>query len=164
MRISFLFCRWRVVASFIVFILLLMCQPTVQMIHSIENTRPSDRIDSFVRQLHAPEGKVKYLFTISPGGPVFEHSAPMQKLVEQGNAVQPRLLPELKDARIRNEVALILAETGDKDALPHLIEFLPTKEKLTEEEGFGQVAALPEKVLSGRFGEMAGTSGNSPTA
>ncbi len=142
MRISFLFCGRRVIASFIVFILLFMCQPTVQTIHPIESTWPADKVDSLIRQLYAPEGKVKYLFSINPGGPVFDPSAPMRKLVEHGNAIQPRLLPELQDPRIRNEVALILAQIGDKDALPHLIEFLPTKEKLTQEEAVSTMCLL----------------------
>ncbi len=66
----------------------------------------------------------------------------MLKLVEQGNAIQPILLTELKEPRIRNEVALILAQIGDKDALPHLIEFLPTKEKLTDDEAFSTTCLL----------------------
>src|SRR5262249_6063703 len=55
---------------------------------------------------------------------------------EQGSVIQPRLLDGLNDPQIRNEVALILAKIGDKDALPRLIEFLPTREKLTKEEKF----------------------------
>src|SRR5260370_5266311 len=142
MRISFLFCRWRVVATFIVFILLLTCWPAVQTIHPCQNAGPADKVDRLVRQLYAAEGKIKYHFFIVPGGPIFEDSAPMRKLVEQGNAVQASLLPLLKDARIRNEIALILAQIGDKNALPHLIESLPIKEKLTKDEDFSTLAFL----------------------
>src|SRR5260221_5612597 len=46
------------------------------------------------------------------------------------------------DPRIRNEVALILARIGDKDALPRLIEFLPTKEALTPDEDFSATCLL----------------------
>src|SRR5262249_54464270 len=129
MRIRTLCCGLIVVASLIVVVLLLVFRPWVQTIHPIENTIPTDTVDLDIRQLSAPEGKVKYL-----GGPVFDYSEPMKKLVEQGNVIQPRLLDALNDPQIRNEVALILAEIGDKDALPRLIELLPTKEKLTEEE------------------------------
>src|SRR5262249_46091108 len=61
----------------------------------------TDTVDSLIRQLDAPEGKVKYLFSINPGGPVFELSLPMKKLVEKGRGIQPRLLNELKDPRRR---------------------------------------------------------------
>src|SRR5262249_30894101 len=142
MRIFFLFCGRRLVASFLVGVLLLMCRPTVQTIHLAEKTEQADTVDSLIQQLNAPDGKVKYLFSINPGGPVFDPSVPMKKLVKQGSVIQPRLLDELKDPRIRNEVTLILAEIGDKDALPRLIEFLPTKEKLTEEEDFSTMCVL----------------------
>jgi len=66
----------------------------------------------------------------------------MRKLIEQGNAVQASLLPELKDARIRNQVALILGQIGDKNAVPHLIEFLPTEEELSEEANFSTLCLL----------------------
>jgi HEAT repeat protein len=109
-----------------------------------ESDGPAERADRTIRQLYAPEGRVKYLFSFNPGGPVFEYSSAMKELVDQGNAMQPRLLPKLKDAQIRNEVVLILARTGDKDALGPLIEFLPTKakEKLTEEEKFSAMCLL----------------------
>jgi hypothetical protein len=93
-------------------------------------------VDSLIHQLDAPDGKVKYLFSINPGGPIFELSVPMKKLVEKGRGIQPGLLNELKDPRRHNEVALVLARIGDKDALPGLIEGLPTKEKLTADEDF----------------------------
>src|SRR5689334_6623590 len=95
---------------------------------------PADPVAGLIRDLDTPQGKVKYLFSSNPGGPVFDFSAPMKKLVKKGTRIEPRLLPKLKDARIRNEVALILAEIGDKDALPVLIEGLPKKKKLTTEE------------------------------
>ena len=44
MRISFLFCGRKVVAGFIVFILLFVCQPTVQTTHPIENSVPADKV------------------------------------------------------------------------------------------------------------------------
>jgi hypothetical protein len=121
-----------------------MCQPAVQTTHLVEGTEPTDNVDRLIRQLHAPEGKVKHLFTINPGGPVFEDSAPMRKLIGQGNAIQARLLPKLKDPQIQNEVALILSHIGDKDALPCLIELLPTKarEHLTKEEEFSTMCRL----------------------
>lgn len=95
-----------------------------------------------IRQLHAPEGKVNYLFSINPGGPVFRFSPPMKKLVEKGPRIQPRLLHELKDPRIQNEIALILAHTGDKDALPGLIEGLPTKDELAPDDQFSAMCFL----------------------
>jgi hypothetical protein len=53
-------------------------------------------------------------------------------------------LPRLNDPRIRNEVAVILAQIGDRDALPRLIELLPTKEakNLTREEEFSTFCLL----------------------
>src|SRR5260370_3254472 len=132
MRISLLDCGRIVVASVIAFMLLLMCR----------SAGPADDVDSLIRQLDAPGGNVTQRCTVSPGGPVFEHSAPMRKLVVQGNAMHLRLVTDCKDPQIRNEVALILAEIGDKDALPRLIELLPPKEKLTEEEGFSTMCLL----------------------
>jgi len=99
-------------------------------------------IDSDIRRLFSPEGKVEYLFSVNPGGPVFRYSEPMQRLVEQGSVVQPRLLEELKNPRIQNEVALILSEIGDKAALPYLIELLPKKEDLTKDEHFTTMCLL----------------------
>jgi HEAT repeat protein len=142
MRFPSLFRGLRVAATLAVVVVLLMCRPTVQISPPFDSTVPSDTVDFNIRQLSAPEGKVKYLFFINPGGPVFDYSVPMKKLVEQGSAIQPRLFEELKDPRIRNEVALILAKIGDKDALPRLIHFLPTKEKLTEEEEFSTTCVL----------------------
>jgi HEAT repeat protein len=142
MRTSFLISYRRVIASLLVGILLLVCQPTAQSTRPIEDTGPADKIDSLISQLRAPGGKVEHLFTINPGGPVFEASAPMKKLIAAGNAIQPRLLEALRDPQVRNEVALILAETGDKDALPQLIEHLPTKKELTRDEHFSAMCLL----------------------
>ena len=52
------------------------------------------------------------------------------------------LLEKLKDPRVRNEVALILAQIGDKNALPGLIDELPTKQALTPEESFSAMCFL----------------------
>jgi len=130
------------IAGLIVVVLLLVFRPWVKTIHPIENTEPFDTVEIQIRQLATQEGKVKYLFSINPGGPVFDYSEPMTRLVEQGSAIQPRLLDGLRDPQIRNEVALILAKIGDKDALPCLIGFLPTKEELTEEEHFSTMCLL----------------------
>jgi hypothetical protein len=97
---------------------------------------PPGAVDLDIRRLAAPEGRAKYLFDFNPGGPVFEYSAPMKNLVARGSAAQPRLLGALQDPHVRNEVALILSRVGDKDALPHLIELLPTTAELTDEERF----------------------------
>src|SRR5262245_59053439 len=96
--------------------------------------QPDESTKGLVDQLRTPEGKMKYLFFIVPGGPIFKASPPMKKLLEKGNAVQASLLPCLKEAGIRDEVAYILGRVGDKDAVPHLIECLPTDEKLTEDQ------------------------------
>jgi HEAT repeat protein len=142
MRTSFSFWSRPVVAGVLVFAALLRCPPTAEGADPNNGTEPGDKVDRLVRQLHAPEGKVKYLFSINPGGPVFELSVPMRKLVQQSNAIQRRLLPQLKDPRIRNEVALILARIGDKDALPHLIGSLPAKAYRTQEEAFSTMCLL----------------------
>src|SRR6476620_10146794 len=74
MRTSFHFCGRRAVAGFNVLSFLLMCQPTVQTIQPIQSTGAAHKVDSLIRRLHAPEGK------ITPLGSVFLPSAPMQKL------------------------------------------------------------------------------------
>src|SRR5262245_13712587 len=65
---------------------LLLCRPT----HRITRPEPAppDTIDGDLRQLAAAEGKVKYLFSVNPGGPVFEYSLPMERLVERGGDIQ----------------------------------------------------------------------------
>jgi HEAT repeat protein len=95
-----------------------------------------------IQLLSTPEGKVKYHGSISPGGPILDYSVPMKALVERGNAIQGRLLDALQDPNIRNEIALVLAQSGSKDALPHLIEYLPTKEELTRDEDFSTMCLL----------------------
>lgn len=125
--------RW-VVVSPLVIVLLLMCRPAVQTTTRDGNTESPDTVDNLIRQLYTPEGKVKYLFSFNPGGPVFDLSVPMKKLAEHGTPIQQRLVDKLKDQRIRNEVALILAQIGDKNALPSLIEALPTEGQLNPDE------------------------------
>jgi hypothetical protein len=136
MKLSSLIPGRRLALGFFVTALSLMCQSMIQTIHPIDNTEQADAVESFIQQLRSPAGKVKYLFSINPGGPVFDLSVPMKTLVKYGNTIQPRLLVELKDPRVRNEVALILAEIGDQDALPHLIELLPTKEEDSSQKYF----------------------------
>src|SRR2546429_659858 len=137
MRISFLSRGRGVLAGFLLLMLIGIFHLTDgQTIPPLASAEPADTVEQHIRQLQAPEGKVKHLFTVNPGGPIFDLSVPMKKLVEQGNAIQARLLPELKDPRIRNEVALILANVGDKDALQPLIELLPNTDKLTKDETF----------------------------
>jgi HEAT repeat protein len=104
--------------------------------------QPVQPVDELVRQLYLPDGKVEYLFTMNKYGPVFRNSPAMERLIKHGHAVQARLLPELKDPRIRNEIAFVLAEIGDQDVLPHLIEVLPTTAKLTKEESFSVMCLL----------------------
>lgn len=143
MSISFLSRDRRVLVGFFLLILLGIVQLTaLQANFSLASPEPAEKIEEYIRQLQAPEGKVKHLFTINPGGPIFELSAPMKALIKQGNTIQARLLRELKDAGHRNEVALILANVGDKDALQPLIELLPTAEKLTKEETFSTMCLL----------------------
>jgi hypothetical protein len=101
----------------------------------------SESVDSLILQLQAPNGAVEHAFS-TKYGPVFQESAPMQKLIEQGNEIQTRLLPELKNPRIRNEIAIILGKIGDQNALPQLIEVLPTKDNLTNEESFSTMCLL----------------------
>src|SRR5262249_45055233 len=102
----------------------------------------SDTVDALIRQLYAPKGKVKYLFSVNPGEPVFDLSMPMKKLVQMGHKIQPRLVAKLKDRDIWNEVALIIAHIGDKNALPGLIEGLPAKKELTPDEDFTAMCFL----------------------
>ncbi len=128
--------RW-VIASPIVVVLMLMCRPAVQTNYRNDSNRPAETVDDLIRQLRAPEGKIKFdLFGL------LEHSTPMKKLVEKGDAIQPRLLNELNDPRSRNEVAVILGQIGNKDALPSLIAVLPTKEQLTPDEDFSSRCLL----------------------
>lgn len=138
---SLAFCS-RIGARLLVVVLLLMCRPTAPVVHTAENPVPLSSVDTEILQLATPAGKVTYLGSVNPGGPDFEPSAPMKQLVERGPAIQPRLLDELADPRVRNEIALVLAEIGDKDALPRLIEFLPTKGRLTRDENFSTMCLL----------------------
>jgi HEAT repeat protein len=97
----------------------------------------ADTVDDLICKLYAPEGKVKLLLSdFLPDQLEFDRSVPMKKLAEHGSAIQPRLLAHLKDRRIRNEIALILEQIGDHNALPGLIEVLPTGAQLTPEEDF----------------------------
>lgn len=103
---------------------------------------PAPAVDDLIRQLATPGGRVEYHGRINPGGPVFRPSAPMTELAGRGRVVQPRLFAALGDPRVRNEVALILAEVGDQDALPHLIEYLPCTDRLGPEEDFSTTCLL----------------------
>jgi hypothetical protein len=132
MSIPFHYSR-RILVSVVCILLLVFYSAVLQTGNPTKN---------LIQQLHLPAGKVEYWGFMVPGGPVFRNSAPMRKLVEQGNAVQASLLPELKDSRIRNQVALILGQIGDKNAVPHLIEFLPTDESLTKEDSFSALCLL----------------------
>src|SRR5262249_33210735 len=111
-------------------------------IYDIDVSAPTGSVDGDIRQLSAPKGKVKYLFWIDPGGPMFDYSPPMKRLIERGTAIQPRLLEELKNTRIRKEVALVLAAVGDKDALPHLIELLPALGIFNKDEDLATMCLL----------------------
>jgi HEAT repeat protein len=135
MKTSFWFFGRKGIASLLLCILPSFCLPAFQT---------SQPVEALIKQLQAPEGKVRYAghFGSFGGSPVFRYSTAMEKLIAQGNAAQARLLHELKDARIRNEIVITLGQIGDQHALPHLIEFLPTKEKLTEEESFTTMCLL----------------------
>ena len=126
----------RVIATLGVVVLLFLCRPSMPVSHPVENSASSGTIELEIRHLDSPEGKVQYLGSMNPRGPWFVYSEPMKKLVERGDGIQSRLLPELNDPRIRNEVVLVLARVGDRHAVPRLIELLPTKEDLTRQEGF----------------------------
>jgi hypothetical protein len=78
--------------------------------------QPDDSAKGLVDQLRTPEGKIEYFGFFVPGGPTFKTSPPMEKLLKKGNAVQASLLPYLKEAAIRDEVAYVLGRIGDKDA------------------------------------------------
>jgi HEAT repeat protein len=132
MRIPFRFFGCKEIAGIMLCILPSLCLWAAQT---------SPPVEALLKQLQAPEGSVKCMGFVN-GGPVFINSEPMRMLIEQGHAVQPRLLAEIKDPRIRNEVAIILAHIGDQNALPHLIDCLPMKEKLTEEEQFSTLCLL----------------------
>lgn len=121
----------------VVALALLLCPaPAQPAVPGERAVPPGESTDVLIRQLYSPEGKVRYLFFFNPGGHVFEYSFPMKRLIKQGASIQPTLIEELADPKIHNEAALILARIGDRDALPALIDRLPTKEKLTEEEDF----------------------------
>jgi len=124
----------RFVAGFSLGAALLLCRPAPRL------TRPEPAlpvtIDGDLRQLAAPDGKVKYLYSVNPGGPVFEFSPSMERLVERGREIQPQLLDALRDPARRNEAALILARVGDKDVLPYLIDLLPANAEPSEDDRF----------------------------
>jgi HEAT repeat protein len=133
--------RWVIVSPLLV-VLVLMCRPADRSPPRFGSAERPDTVDDLIRQLGSPEGKVKYLFSVNPGGPVFKLSAPMKELAGHGRAIQPRLIHHLKDPRIRNEIALILERVGDQQALPALIDALPSREWLTSEEEFSSLCLL----------------------
>lgn len=139
MRVSSLILYLSIVAGLIILTLLLYRPSLFPPV----NDEPVNTLDINISQLYGPEGNVEFI-CCSDGVPIFRYSVPMKNLVEKGSAIQSRLLVELKDQRIRNEVVLILAEIGDKDALPCLIELLPDteEEKQTEEERFTTMCLL----------------------
>jgi hypothetical protein len=131
-----------IVGLFAIGLLLAAWRPIFQTALQAGDAEPPGTVDDLIFQLQAPEGKVAFFGCINPGGPVFMFSAPMKKLAERGSAIQYRLLPHLKDPRIRNEIALILGEVGDKKAVPNLIDALPTKGQLTDDEQFSTLCIL----------------------
>jgi HEAT repeat protein len=122
---------YRIAGFLLVVGLLIGFWSTVQP--SEPGVRPST-VDDEIRQLHTPKGKLEYVAWMVPGGAWFHYSEPMNALIAHGNAIQPRLLAELDDSRIRNSVVVILSEIGDKDVLPFLIDRLPTTDALTNEQ------------------------------
>lgn len=103
---------------------------------------PNADIDDDIRQLATEEGKVEYLGYWNPGGPIFRNSPAMKRLIARGVEVQPRLISALADHARRNEAALILAEIGDRDAIPHLIDQIPPRSDLPKEEEFSKLCVL----------------------
>ena len=115
-------------------LLLLVCPPPTPPKLWSEYDWTCDSTETLIQQLYTPEGKAHHLCFINPGGHVFEYSVPMIKLVNRGGSSRPLLHEKLRDPQIRNEAALILADIGDKDSLPVLIDQLPTNETLTKDE------------------------------
>ncbi len=103
---------------------------------------PHDSITNDIRLLATAKGRVEYWGSTRRRGPLFRNSPPMERLVARGTAVQPQLIAALHDPDHRNEAALILAEIGDKDAIPHLIDLLPPTVDLPKREDFSRLCTL----------------------
>jgi hypothetical protein len=135
--------RGRRVLSFVlVGTLLLTARPVPQPVRPDGVSESPDSVDDLIRRLATTGGRVEYLGSINPGGPIFISSAPMKELAGRGRAIQPRLVAALADPQVRNEVALVLAEVGDTEALPPLIECLPTTAELSAAEDFSTTCLL----------------------
>lgn len=144
------------IAIILVVTLLLVAKQVPIPVHPDEVPESTDSVDNLIRQLSTPAGKAQYHGFLNPGGPIFLPSPAMTELIARGRAIQPRLIETLGNPEFRNEVALVLAEVGDKEALPRLIEYLPSKETLSEEEDYSTMCLL--YALRGLTGLQLGIS------
>jgi len=88
----------------------------------------ADEALDLIAQLRTPAGKVRLGFWVNPGGPNFDSSPPMVKLVALGNPIEDLLVDALDDRGSRNEGAVVLGRVGDVDCVSPLIEHLVDKE------------------------------------
>jgi HEAT repeat protein len=134
MRMPSLFRSKWVVAGFCVTLLLVIGFKLIRWNPPPGNDGKASTVDELIHQLHArlESGNDQRLSDLF--GPFRDSDSPVQKLIDLGDTIQPRLLEELKDTRIRNEIAIVLSRLGNKDAIPYLIELLPAKKNSTEEE------------------------------
>jgi HEAT repeat protein len=93
-------------------------------VHTKDRNQPTD-IDTFIDQLSEPANKVKVVGHVVPGGEILKYSPPMEKLIALGDAAREPLHQRLGDARIQNEVVLILGAIGDDSTVPLLIDAYP---------------------------------------
>ncbi len=92
----------------------------------------AEAVEAELPRIREPEGKVREGPWGIPGGPMMQRTPPVRRLIAMGPDVQPFLMAHLKDPSVRNEIALVLAETGGPECLPVLIEALPDGAELKD--------------------------------
>src|SRR5580698_669865 len=92
--------------------------------------------EALIDQLRKPINKVRMIGLVTPGGEIFEYSAPMNRLIAMGDGAREPLHRRLNDELVQNEVALILGEIGDERSVSLLIEAYPDPFALGEDADY----------------------------
>jgi hypothetical protein len=101
---------------------------------SLAKIESPESVEELIQQLHEPQEKVKPIYFGIKHGPAFFFSPAMEKIRDRGPAIQPRLIEELSNTHIQNEIVIILSEIGNRQAIPALLKRLPEKSNLSDEE------------------------------
>jgi hypothetical protein len=85
----------------------------------------SKAVKDLISQLYEPKNKVRYRFSIVPGGEILEFSAPVRTLIALGKNNRKLFHKLIEDPKIQNEIVLILGAVGDETTIPLLITAHP---------------------------------------